>query len=1014
MEKEFNKASRKLFSADCPISECKEGKPSNTYVELKVYESYFNLLDRFAEFKPQIDAITKRHKAWHSEFEIDGKKYTVKALDNKLAHNFTTNDTFSTVFLPEGYVKIESADNVEWKTFAELHEALRCDAEKLNKFDEAFVKAQKTDITSEYLSDLRIIFANTLSPIHAVAKDGEAFGQLLNVIGTYHQEINNFLQETYKSSIGLSQLLEHQAGITLEERDAKKLARPETLEDVLEMGIFEKVAAAIKKASISIPGLLVATASGAVATHSDSHDAVIYTNKDIGQKPYADNIWENLSAINAPKSSAAAFGGASYISSHNEILFLRLFAPNPSVETWVYNIDNNTWENKTTAQQVLTSYLTYDSKNDKVISLKHKSVHSIFETWIYDPQTNTWTNKTTGAEPTTPIASAYDKESGKIVGLPGYISGSNKTWIYDYLTNTWENKTSSTLPKSEFYDYYGIFYSPNERKVLCLGDQGLWKYDVANSNWIKKSEAPKFIPYLHNSDVRFYDCAYDEKNDKIVELIGKSGGSPPNNYFETWIYDIGKNNWSNPQPAAHPSVKNYGCVYSLVYDSKDEKILNILGSKPYPNGYTEPMEVWQYSVDMSGKPPAASPTLTISLDENLLFVTPEKITSPQAGDNSNVVDNLKNFESQKNLFTAPDGKPILFNKKVSTTGYDYDIFFLYWTDNPSNIPVLSHQHDWEYIVYKYDKAGNLLDTRLSNHLETRTAAAGAEIFVGQGGHEMTTNKSEMWNPIPNLPRHFKDGGQSFKPGDYYVVSLDSIIDSTATDSYSRYKADEPTYWSFGGPNEHFFDSLPADQKAIAKERAKVPWLQNIMLDPEQIFTKSAPKPVMAVFELEGKDADLEFKVTGGSVTGEDNGTIKSEIPQAGYTKVSPTKDVIALYTTEEQYDKYKVELRALNDSSYKIKASVESKGVLTVKEYSGTLKAGETYVLSIEPQPKSNPNNSMTWTLIGAGAAGAAVAAGVGYVLYNRRRRPPALTTVPQPAQPQQQQQAQYQIQYNP
>lgn len=1020
MVKEFNQASRKLFSALCPVTECKEGKPSNNYLELKIYESYFNLLDNFAEFKTQFDAINNGHKAWHSEFEINGVKYTIKALDNQTLHNFSdSNAGFSTVFLPEGYVKVETEDNVEWKSFAELHKELRQNTELLNKFDEACVKAKRKDITDEYFSDLRIIFANTLSPMHAAAKDEVAFNKMLGTIGTYHTEIINFVFETYKSPTGMSQLLEYQADIGLKELQAKKQARPETLEDVLEVSLLNRLASAAKKGLTTIPGMLVATAGAAVAAHSDSTDAghsnEIASKSDLHKLTAIDNCWENTSAANTPAMPVGVFYGAAYMPNHDEVFLLKYCpggSPGPKgfFETWVYHIDSNTWENKTTAQQppkpdstganeirAHDLNIVYDSKNDKVIFIESPFAwvnNGKFETWVYDCKTNNWANKTAGAEPGKDYAEnfqvAYDTESGKVITYPRYdILTQNSTWTYDCTTNTWASKKLSIEPGRVSVD--GLFYAPKEHKVLCMANDGQWVYDVGNNKWEKKSDLPSFVPHKNIPNYMRHRLSYDEQSDKVIALV-EIDDPGLGTHFETWAYDFDKNNWSNMQSSAHPPAR-YDDL-RLVYASKEDKIFDMIRQFD-----AKKLETWQYSLNASSKPPANSPSITLSLDETLMFVTPEKISSPQAGDNNNVIDNLKNFESQKSLFTAPDGKPILFNKKISATDYDYEIFFLYWTDNPSNIPLLCHQHDWEYIAYKYDKAGNLIDTILSNHLETRKAAAGAEIYVGQGCHEMTTNKSEMWNPIPNLPRHFKDGGQNFKQGDYYVVNLDSIIDSNSTDAYSRYKANEPTSWSFGGPNEQYFDALPADQKEIAKERAKVPWLQNIIQNPEQIFTQNAPKPIIAMFELEGKDADLEFRVIGNSVTGEDNGTIKSEIPTAGYTKVSSTKDVITLYTTEEQYNKYKVELHAKNDSSYKIKAYTESKGVLTVKEYSGILKAGENYVLGIEPQPQehtdTNANNSMTWTLIGAAAAGTAAAASIGYILYNRRRRPPTPVTVP-------------------
>jgi len=110
--------------------------------------------------------------------------------------------------------------------------------------------------------------------MHAVAANEEAFGNVLNLFEKYHPNISNFLAETYNSCKGISKLLEHQAGLMFEERNAKKLARPETLEDVLESSqVFERIASFVKKASITIPGLLMIASNGAAAIHSSNSTA---------------------------------------------------------------------------------------------------------------------------------------------------------------------------------------------------------------------------------------------------------------------------------------------------------------------------------------------------------------------------------------------------------------------------------------------------------------------------------------------------------------------------------------------------------------------------------------------------------------------------------------------------------------------------------------------------------------------------------------------------------------------
>jgi hypothetical protein len=280
MGTEFNKISRKLFSAMCPVSECHEGKPSDRYVDYKLYESYFNLLGRFVEFESQFYAIKSGCKTWSREFEIDGCRYEVKTLDNLVPHTFEDLGSFSQTYLPEGYIRADSGDGESMPvSFAEFYETIQKNPELLCKFDKEFAKAEKFDITGEYFSDLRIIFANTLSAMHAIAADAGAFNKMLNLLGEHHPAIRDFLLETYKSCDGLSQVLEHQALITLKEREKEKLARPKTLEDVVDEGIWASFASAAKKVACTLPGLLMVATSASAAVgsssqHSNSHGKI--------------------------------------------------------------------------------------------------------------------------------------------------------------------------------------------------------------------------------------------------------------------------------------------------------------------------------------------------------------------------------------------------------------------------------------------------------------------------------------------------------------------------------------------------------------------------------------------------------------------------------------------------------------------------------------------------------------------------------------------------------------------
>jgi hypothetical protein len=268
--------------------------------------------------------------------------------------------------------------------------------------------------------------------------------------------------------------------------------------------------------------------------------------------------------------------------------------------------------------------------------------------------------------------------------------------------------------------------------------------------------------------------------------------------------------------------------------------------------------------------------------------------------------------------------------------------------------------------------------------------------VEQGGHALSFDKKGLWSPFPNTPRHFVDGGQRFGPGDYHVVSLDDIIDNSSVDEFGRYKADS-TYPAYGGPNEIYFNFLDSSEKFVAKDRAKAPWLQNVTkYRSSDAFMPTSSKHSVSVFELQGMDSSLEFKVTGNSVTGEEGGIIKNEVKYAGYSKIDPNRKIIALYANEEQFSNCKVDVLALKDAKFNIKVYTESlTGELTTKEYGGNLAKGQTYTVGTDPSQGTTINigNSLknNAPLIAAAIGTTAAIGAAAYLIRRKYKAAPAV-----------------------
>ena len=78
------------------------------------------------------------------------------------------------------------------------------------------------------------------------------------------------------------------------------------------------------------------------------------------------------------------------------------------------------------------------------------------ETWVYDLSDNTWIQKSPASQPSARYMHAMAYISGDQVVLFGGSSGSDETWVYDLSANTWTQKSPASKP------------SCNVASILCL------------------------------------------------------------------------------------------------------------------------------------------------------------------------------------------------------------------------------------------------------------------------------------------------------------------------------------------------------------------------------------------------------------------------------------------------------------------------------------------------------------------------------------------------------------------
>ncbi|MCX6774774.1 MAG: hypothetical protein NTY99_01645 [DPANN group archaeon] len=125
--KSFNHKSRELLSKSCPVSECDNSQPTDGYVLQKVNSAYVNLVSRWEEFKPFIEAISKGKSVWQREFSVGQHAYKTITLDDILVSrqfNDESNTKQGFCQIPLGYAAVLAKEDAAELRFEEVYKAL--------------------------------------------------------------------------------------------------------------------------------------------------------------------------------------------------------------------------------------------------------------------------------------------------------------------------------------------------------------------------------------------------------------------------------------------------------------------------------------------------------------------------------------------------------------------------------------------------------------------------------------------------------------------------------------------------------------------------------------------------------------------------------------------------------------------------------------------------------------------------------------------------------------------------
>ena len=256
----------------------------------------------------------------------------------------------------------------------------------------------------------------------------------------------------------------------------------------------------------------------------------------------------------SPHPSARAQYGMTSIGSGKVLLFggwdgtLTL-----SSDTWIYDASADTWTQMSPATSPSSRFahaMVYLGSGQVLLfgGFVSGSPYYSNETWLYDLNTNTWTKKNPA---TAPAGREYHKMAyigGNqllLFGGMGFSGLFNDTWVYDLSANNWTQMSPTTSPSARRSS--GMSYLGDD-KVLLFGGNGVggpfndtWIYDLSENNWTLQSPA--------TSPSGRSDFGIAPLDDGRLLLFGGAF----NGSDETWIYDPTANNWAQQSPSSHPS-----------------------------------------------------------------------------------------------------------------------------------------------------------------------------------------------------------------------------------------------------------------------------------------------------------------------------------------------------------------------------------------------------------------------------------------------------------------------------
>ena len=244
------------------------------------------------------------------------------------------------------------------------------------------------------------------------------------------------------------------------------------------------------------------------------------------------NNWTELTPSSSP--GARNFHSMVYNSKYDKVILFGGWGGFYLSDTWVYHLESNKWTNMNPGNPPngrAEHSMVYDSNLDKVILFGgYNGTSRLNDTWVYDLDTNTWTEMNSLISPSARRGHTMIYHSREHKGVlfggddanPGYL---DDTWVYDLETNTWTQKNALNPPYPR--NHHAMTYEGHSSKVIVFGGTDrsehdlTWSYDLNTNIWTPLAKIiEESVGSIAGLWWQYHTLAYDSYLEKVVYFGG--------------------------------------------------------------------------------------------------------------------------------------------------------------------------------------------------------------------------------------------------------------------------------------------------------------------------------------------------------------------------------------------------------------------------------------------------------------------------------------------------------------